>query len=539
MKLSESLSQELAGLVVNQIPWAIRRLRHLADLQAMERGAAWQATWSAATPARKSALITYLAGVLEAPTQNYFVLQHRPVPPEFSGWYEKVKDQLVALLGAPLLPLWEQYHTGAPSLDLAQLADTLATAYARVGDPFETSHFNEAAAALLTASGFPLPANLALITVLTNWVAAAKNRLEIDQNHYSDFQRVLALWLNNLRLKMQFTAEGAEWKTLKERGELLQDIYYQITELFNLQQRKDNELMREIQGAYDYDPIDAVRMVLPGELIDSIEQRLAGRAFSEQLLLDIKALSEHPAIKQDKKLRMANHWRMGACLHGLGQTPLAARHLRQAHHLAKEIGDLDDVLFALYQRASVMLPTEARSILSFCLEGITKTEEARNNVITPYQQSAFFNGRTELYRMAIAWACELGEWDTVLGVGELLKARNFLLHVDDADTIDLLRTNLARHYDALRDSLGAKRTELLRQRQLSYDNWLLENIRQAKQWEQVLPGKDLQRSLRQGEVALSYYEINAGAWLVGLISCEQLIVEMITVAPEVMAGWIR
>lgn len=663
MQLPQSLSQDLAELVSTQIPWAIRRLRHLADLPPAERQGAWQSTWANALPARKSALITYLGGLLEAPAQNRFILQNRPLPAEFSGWYKAVRGQLEHFLGEPVLPieistavesvaakstalsldprgvspalwekqiahirkvrqafagrndngnfgnllcsayislgmscvqagqrkeaiqafdeaitiadaqhnlpqvitgvyhlaalysqgaqdinralqrvlpLWEQYHQEPPSLDLAQLADTLATAYARVGDAFETRHFTTTAATTLTAAGFPLADETEMSVSLRAWIVAARARMEVNQNNYADFQRALTLWLSHIRLRQQFTRDPDVWQFLQERAGLIQDTYHQVTAIFNAQLREDNALMRAMQGAYEYDPIDAkVAATPPGDIRESIDARLERKEFSEALLRDIQAVFARPEVQQDKRLRMANLWRLGACQHGLGRSVLAGRHLRQAHHLAEEIGGLDDVLFAIYQRAAVLPPTEEKAILDLCLAGIAKTEAARSNVITPYQQSAFFNGRTELYKMAIAWARELGGWDTVLGVGDLLKARNFLLPVNDPAALQSLRAALDGHYQALGTATASARHELLRQRQLSYDNWLLKNMGPAPRWQAVLPVTQLQEHLQPGEAALSYYEINDGRWLVVLITPDQLVQEMIHVRPEQMAGWLQ
>lgn len=660
MELPEDLSQELAGLVTSQIPWAIRRLRHLADLPSAERQGAWETIWAAGMPARKSALITYLSGVVELPAQNRFVLQGRAIPEEFATWYAGVKGLLEKMLGesvlaldvstavesvaakstslsldprgvAPelwkqqiehirktmqsfvgredngnfseilcsayislgmccvqagkhkeaieaydeaitiadaqqnlpqvitsayhlaalysqgtkdinralqrVLPLWETYHKGPASLDLAQLADTLATAYARVGDPFETKHFTSTVAEMMSAANFPL-SDGEVINTLRGWSAAAKSRVMVNQNSYADFQRALTLWLSNIRLQQHFINDTDLWQRLQRTASEVQATYYEVTRLFNIQIRKDNDLMRELQGTYEYDPVDLEGAdSLSANSSEDIDARLARKEFSAALLRDIQREFEKPAIKGDKKLRMANLWRLGACQHGLGRAKLASRHLRQAHHLAEEVGGLDDVLFALYQRAAILPQTEARAILDFCLEGIAKTEAARSNVITPYQQSAFFNGRTELYKMAIAWARELKEWGTVLGVGDLLKARNLLLPVTEPDALQALRATLGKHYEALVD--GANRNELLRQRQLSYDNWLLESMQAKATWETVLLPANLQECLAPREAALSYYEIDGGAWLVVLITPEELVQEIIQVTSEEMAAWLR
>jgi hypothetical protein len=124
----------------------------------------------------------------------------------------------------------------------------------------------------------------------------------------------------------------------------------------------------------------------------------------------------------------------------LGGRPAKLSSFSQAYERALYLDAL------LQKMRAFMTLGQLKDGLNICLETIADFEESRYRVNSPLRQSAHLQSTVEFYTGAAFAAFKLKEWDTLLQVTELIKARSAIRSRLSADAPELQTEALMRHF---------------------------------------------------------------------------------------------
>jgi hypothetical protein len=191
-------------------------------------------------------------------------------------------------------------------------------------------------------------------------------------------------------------------------------------------------------------------------------------------------------------------------------------------------------------RASMTLG-QLKDGLNICLETIADFEESRYRVNSPLRQSAHLNSMVEFYTGAAFAAFKLKEWDTLLQVTELIKARSAIRSRLSADVPELQTEPLMRQFHqitaALQDAANqqdtAKLEDLKAQRRDVCDLLAIARARAAGAAEPpLLSIEAVQRVLAPDEAVLGYFFLGPTVLLIVKMDRQRFDVERIVFKSE-------
>ena len=190
----------------------------------------------------------------------------------------------------------------------------------------------------------------------------------------------------------------------------------------------------------------------------------------------------------------------------------------------------------LYYKVVVLSQLQdSAAISAVCDEAIRNIEAQRYFINSPELQNAFLDWRTNFYLAGIAAARRLEQWDKMLERMELIKARaairSSLLSAKPDDSLSQMETDFRAISDEIESGIA---TEQLKSRRREL--WELLSIARTRARISRTPPAvtvaAIQNSINADEVALSYFCMAPGVFLVVVITQESFSVERIELPPE-------
>jgi hypothetical protein len=199
-------------------------------------------------------------------------------------------------------------------------------------------------------------------------------------------------------------------------------------------------------------------------------------------------------------------------------------------------------LDALQQKMRALMSLgQLKDGLETCLETIADFEESRYRVNSPLRQSAHLNSMVEFYTGAAFAAFKLKEWDTLLQVTELVKARSAIRSRLSADLPELETEALMRQFHQITAALqdagnqpdAAKLEDLKAKRRDVWDLLAIARARAAGAAEPPLLSLEaVQRVLAPDEAVLGYFFLAPTVLLILKMDRERFDVERIVFKSE-------
>jgi hypothetical protein len=199
-------------------------------------------------------------------------------------------------------------------------------------------------------------------------------------------------------------------------------------------------------------------------------------------------------------------------------------------------------LDALLQKMRALMSLgQLKDGLETCLETIADFEESRYRVNSPLRQSAHLQSTVEFYTGAAFAAFKLKEWDTLLQVTELVKARSAIRSRLSADAPELQTEALMRQFRQITAALqdagsqqdAAKLEDLKAKRRDVWDLLAIARARAAGAGEPPLLSLEaLQRVLAPDEAVLGYFFLAPTVLLILKMDRERFDVERIVFKSE-------
>jgi hypothetical protein len=219
----------------------------------------------------------------------------------------------------------------------------------------------------------------------------------------------------------------------------------------------------------------------------------------------------------------------------LGGRPAKLSSLAQAYERALYLDAL------LQKMRALMTLGQLKDGLNMCLETIADFEESRYRVNSPLRQSAHLQSMVEFYTGAAFAAFKLKEWDTLLQVTELVKARSAIRSRLSADLPELETEALMRQFHQITAALqdpgnqqdAAKLEDLKARRRDVWDLLAIARARAAGAAEPPLLSLEaLQRVLAPDEAVLGYFFLAPTVLLIAKMDRQRFDVERIVFKSE-------
>ena len=199
-------------------------------------------------------------------------------------------------------------------------------------------------------------------------------------------------------------------------------------------------------------------------------------------------------------------------------------------------------LDALLQKMRALMTLgQLKDGLEACLETIADFEESRYRVNSPLRQSAHLQSTVEFYTGAAFAAFKLKEWDTLLQVTELVKARSAIRSRLSAAAPELETEALMRQFHQITAALqdagnppdAAKREDLQAKRRDVWDLLAIARARAAGAAEPpLLSLQAVQRVLAPDEAVLGYFFLAPTVLLIMKMDRERFDVERVVFNSE-------
>jgi hypothetical protein len=179
--------------------------------------------------------------------------------------------------------------------------------------------------------------------------------------------------------------------------------------------------------------------------------------------------------------------------------------------------------------------------LATCLETIADFEESRGRVNAPLQQSSALESAIEFYRGAAFAAFKMQDWELLLRVTELVKARSALRSRRGAIAPDPEFQTLAKQFDQLTGALQstsdpAALDDIKARRRDVFDLMTIARLRNSSsQSAPAVSVAALQQVLQPDEAVLNYFYLNATVFVIVRLDRERCEVERVLSSDEDLA----
>ncbi len=179
--------------------------------------------------------------------------------------------------------------------------------------------------------------------------------------------------------------------------------------------------------------------------------------------------------------------------------------------------------------------------LATCLETIADFEESRGKVNAPLQQSSALESAIEFYRGAAFAAFKMQEWDLLLYVTELVKARSALRSRYSTASTDPQFQTLAKQFDQLTAALqstadSAALDDIKARRRDVFDLMTIARLRNSSsQSAPPVSVAALQQALQPDEAVLNYFYLNSTVFVIVRLDRERCEVERVLSSDEELA----
>ena len=219
----------------------------------------------------------------------------------------------------------------------------------------------------------------------------------------------------------------------------------------------------------------------------------------------------------------------------LGGRPAKLSSFAQAYERALYLDAL------LQKMRAFMTLGQLKDGLNICLETIADFEESRYRVNSPLRQSAHLQSTVEFYTGAAFAAFKLKEWDTLLQVTELIKARSAIRSRLSADAPELQTEALMRQFHQITAALqdagsqqdAAKLEDLKAQRRDVWDLLAIARARAAGAAEPPLLSLEaVECVLAPDEAVLGYFFLGPTVLLIMKMDRQRFDVERIVFKSE-------
>ncbi len=196
---------------------------------------------------------------------------------------------------------------------------------------------------------------------------------------------------------------------------------------------------------------------------------------------------------------------------------------------------------------ALMRMGNAKDGLTLCLETIKDFEESRALVNSPLRQSTLLKSTAPFYTGAAFASFKLQEWDTLLQITDLVKARSALRSRLSSNVADAESASLAKQFDELTAAMQEAETgpsqldpEKLRDlKDRRRDLWDLLSIARARSAAAAQPPaltvQALQKTLAPDEALLGYFFLNPTVLLIIKADRERFDVERLLLTEDSIA----